>query len=111
MTALRLGLQTTLPYRKLGAVLLVLVGAALIVKASTEMYKSRSEGLQALVASQRERVESAAAIIEQFIGGIENQVGMLASVPAVNTLEQRRVDFLRALRQVPAITELSYLDS
>src|SRR5262245_40507742 len=75
------------------------------------MYKSRSEGLQALVALQRERVESAAAIIEQFIGGIENQVGMLASVPAGNTLEQRRVDFLRVLRQVPAITELSYLDS
>ena len=111
MTALRLGLQATEPYRKLAAGLLVLVGAALIVKASTEMYKSLSEGRETLVALQRERAQSAAAIIEQFIGGIESQVGAVASMPAESTLDQRRADFVRVLRQTPAITELSYLDS
>ena len=111
MTALRLGLQATEPYRKLAAALLVLVGGALIVKASTEMYKSRSEGRETLVALQRERAESAAALIEQFIRGIEGQVGAVASLPAGTTLDQRRAEFLRVLRQAPAITELSYLDS
>jgi len=111
MTALRVGLQATVPYRKLAAALVVLVGAALILDAGTEIYNSRNESREALVALQRERAECAAALIEHFVQGIESQVGAAASVPPGNTVEQRRADFLRVLRQTPEITELSYFDS
>ena len=67
----------------------------------------------ALVAIQREKALAAAAQIEQFIKEIERQVGW-ASQPQIGvraTLEQRRFDFLRLLRQVPAVTEISLLDN
>ena len=42
---------------------------------------------------------------------IENQVGWTTQLPwNSSTLEQRRFDALRLLRQVPAITELAQLD-
>src|SRR5262249_49354361 len=50
--------------------------------------------------------------IAQFIKEIESQVGWTTQLPwSAGTLEQRRFDGLRLLRQVPAITELAQLDS
>ncbi len=58
------------------------------------------------------RQNSAAAKITQFIKEIENQVGWTTQLPwSASTLEQRRFDGLRLLRQVPAITELAQLNS
>src|ERR671927_314191 len=60
----------------------------------------------------REQAESAAAKIGQFIKEIESQVGWTTQLPwSAGTIDQRRFDGLRLLRQVPAITELSQLDS
>jgi hypothetical protein len=56
--------------------------------------------------------ERVAIIIREFINGIESQIGWTTHLPWVaNTLDQRCVDAGRLLRQVPAITELSLLDS
>ena len=64
-----------------------------------------------LVRIQREQAEAAAAKISQFVKEIESQLGWMMQLPwARRTLEQRRFDALRLLRQVPAITELSVLD-
>src|SRR5262249_58469913 len=54
---------------------------------------------------------AAAQKIESFVREIERQIGWVAyaqfdSLPA----EQRRFDYVRLLRQVPAITELAQLD-
>ena len=55
---------------------------------------------------------AAAAKIGQFVKEIEGQLGWTVQLPwSASTLEQRRFDALRLLRQVPAITELSQLDS
>jgi hypothetical protein len=65
-----------------------------------------------LIRIQREQAEAAAAKISQFIKEIESQVGWTTQLPwSAGTIDQRRFDGLRLLRQVPAITELSQLDA
>jgi hypothetical protein len=65
-----------------------------------------------LIRIQRLQAEAAAAVIGQFIKEIESQVGWTTQLPwSAGTIEQRRADGLRLLRQVPAITELAQLDS
>jgi two-component system, NtrC family, sensor kinase len=103
--------QQTL-FRKYAALLVALVGGALIVNAAIEMYYSYGESREALIAVQREKAQGAATVIEQFVKEIESQVGWATGfLPAGSGLEQRRFDFLRLLRQAPAITEVSYIDS
>src|SRR5262245_41247807 len=60
----------------------------------------------------RLRAETAADRIGQFIREIESQIGWTTQLPwSAGTIDQRRFDSLRLLRQVPAITELSQLDA
>jgi hypothetical protein len=57
-------------------------------------------------------VESTAGTIEGFIREIERQVGWTTQLPwSAGTLDQRRFDGLRLLRQVPPISEFAQLDS
>jgi hypothetical protein len=92
--------------------LVALVGSSMIVNAAIDMYYSYGESREALIAVQREKAQGAAALIEQFVKEIEGQVGWATGfLPTGSDLEQRRVDFLRLLRQAPAITEVSYLDA
>jgi signal transduction histidine kinase/CheY-like chemotaxis protein len=66
----------------------------------------------ALIRIQREQAEAAAAKIGQFIKEIESQLGWTTQLPwSAGSIEQRRFDALRLLRQVPAITELAQLDA
>jgi two-component system, NtrC family, sensor kinase len=56
--------------------------------------------------------EGAARTIAQYIKEIEGQLGWTTSLPwSAGTIEHRRFDALRLLRQVPAITELAQLDA
>jgi signal transduction histidine kinase len=99
-------------FRKYATLLVALVGGSLIINATIEMYYSYGENRHALIAVQREKAQGAAAVIEQFVKEIEGQVGWATGfLPAGSGLEQRRFDFLRLLRQAPAITEVSYIDS
>ncbi len=91
-----------------------LVSGALVTSALVEIYFSYQENKTALVRIQREKAEAAASKIEQFVKEIERQIGWTAQ-PVWGTragdVDQRRFDYLRLLRQVPAITEISLLDS
>jgi hypothetical protein len=63
---------------------------------------------------QREKAATARVRIEQFIREIEGQVSWASHssfMPEGQSAEQRRFDFLWLLRQVPSVTEVSYLDS
>ena len=56
--------------------------------------------------------EGVAATISQFLREIESQIGWTTQLPwSVGTIEQRRFDALRSLRQDPAITEIDMLDA
>jgi signal transduction histidine kinase len=100
-------------FTKYVVVMVALVGGALLASGLIEIYFSYQENTDALVALQREKAVGAAARIESFIKGIEGQMGWTTQLQLVGpgaALEQRRLDYLRLQRQVPAITEISYLD-
>jgi signal transduction histidine kinase/CheY-like chemotaxis protein len=101
-------------FQKYATLLVALVVGALIANAAIESYYSFLDNKQALIAVQREKANGAAAMIEQFVKEIEGQVGWMAHssfLPGPSGLDQRRFDSARLLRQAPAVTEVSYLDS
>jgi Cache domain len=58
------------------------------------------------------QAEGVAAKIGQFIKEIESQLGWTTQLPwSAGSIEQRRLDALRLLRQVPEIVEIAQLDA
>src|ERR1700731_4105376 len=99
-------------FRKYVALFLAVVCVALLSSGLSEVWFSYQEHKASLIRIQREQAEAAAAKIGQFIKEIESQIGWTTQLPwSAGTLEQRRFDGLRLLRQVPAITELAQIDS
>jgi signal transduction histidine kinase/HAMP domain-containing protein len=99
---------------KYAAFIIALVSVALIASGGVSLYFSYRENQEYLVTLQREKALSAATRIEQYIGDIEHQLGWTA-LPQVgsgaNPAEQRRYEYLKLLRQAPAITEVAWVDS
>jgi signal transduction histidine kinase len=88
------------------------VGVALLSNGIFEVFFYYREHKAALIRIQHEQAEAAAAKISQFIKEIESQLGWTTQLPwSAGSIEQRRFDALRLLRQVPAITELAQVDS
>jgi GAF domain-containing protein/CheY-like chemotaxis protein/HPt (histidine-containing phosphotransfer) domain-containing protein len=117
-------------FRKYVVVLLVLVGGVLMASSLLELYFSYRETQRGIVRVERATAAAAAARIEQFLKEVELQVldttrtasddpdasqvgparlGFREGLGAA-LAEQRELDFLRVLRNVPAIVELSHLD-
>src|SRR6516165_7704428 len=85
---------------------------ALVTNGGFEGWFSYRENKASLINIQREQASAAASKIEQSITEIESQVGWTTQLPwSDSTLEQRRFDAMRLLRQVPAITELAQIDA
>jgi two-component system, NtrC family, sensor kinase len=88
------------------------VALALVANGAFEIWFSYQENKASLTSIQHTEAQAAAGKIGQFIAEIEKQLGWTTHLPwSGNTLEQRRFDALRLLRQVPAITELIQLDA
>jgi len=99
-------------FRKYVLLFVAVVSIALIANGLLEIFFSYQEHKESQTRIQREQAEAAAAKIGQFIKEIEGQIGWTTQLPwTASAIEQRRFDALRLLRQVPAITELSQLDS
>ncbi len=99
-------------YRKYAVYFVVLVSVVMLASGAIGLYSSYHENRAALIALQREKAIGAAQQIEHFIAEIEHQIGWthLPHVGAAAALQSRRLDFIRLLRQVPAITEASWID-
>ncbi len=100
-------------FRKYVVLLAVLVSLELVASGAIEVYFSYQENKQALVNLQREKALGAASRIEQFVKEVERQIGWTTQpsiVAPAAAMEQRRADYFRLLRQVPPITEVSYID-
>ncbi len=94
------------------ALFVAVVVLALVANGAFEIWFSYQAQKSSLISIQREQAQAAAGKIEQFITEIESQVGWTTQLPwSDSTLEQRRFDALRLLRQVPAITELAQIDA
>src|SRR5271168_2731228 len=99
-------------FTKYVALFVAVVGVALLSNGIFEVFFYYREHKLALIRIQHEQAEAAAAKIGQFIKEIESQLGWTTQLPwSAGSIEQRRFDALRLLRQVPAITELAQVDS
>jgi len=101
-------------FRKYVVVFLLLVGGVLLASSAVDLYFSYQETKAALVRIEREQAVAAAARIEQFVQDIERLVRwttQAAFEDQVAAREQREVDYLRLLRNVPAISEIKHLDA
>src|SRR6202048_3096066 len=99
-------------FAKYVALFVAVVGIALLSNGIFEVFFYYREHKAALIRIQHEQAEAAAAKISQFIKEIESQLGWTTQLPwSAGSMEQRRFDALRLLRQVPAITELAQVDS
>src|SRR3954468_24187664 len=99
-------------FAKYVALFVAVVCLALLSNGVFDVFFYYQEHKASLIRIQREQAEAAAAKIGQFIKEIESQLGWTTQLPwSAGSIEQRRFDALRLLRQVPAITELAQLDA
>ncbi len=101
-------------FRKYVVLFVTLVSGALVTSGLVEIYFSYQENKTALGRIQREKAQGAASKIEQFIKEIERQIGWTTQAQwgaRSMALDQRRFDYLRLLKQSPAVTEISQLDT
>ena len=99
-------------FPKYATLIIALVAGVLIASGAVSLYFSWRETQSNLVALLAEKAQGAATRIEQYILDIEHQLGWTAFArmePAGDPLEQRRIDYLKLLRQVPAVTELVWI--
>jgi signal transduction histidine kinase len=97
--------------RKYVALFMAVVSAALLASGGLEIWFSYRENMDFVIQLQREKAETAATRIGQFVREIEGQLGWTTQLPwSTATMDQRRFDALRLLRQVPAVTELTQID-
>ena len=99
-------------FRKYFLLILALVCGALLISGGIGLYFSYQENKVALASLQHEKALSAAARIEQFVLQIEQQLAY-AALPqlGVEGLEQRRIEFLKLLRVVHAVTDITQIDA
>jgi adenylate cyclase len=90
-----------------------LVGIASMVTGGSEIYFAYEESKQRLIQLQRESALATAATIDRFFRDIERQMRWVNASwrsPDARGFNQRYLDTLRLLRQVPAITDIIDLD-
>jgi signal transduction histidine kinase len=105
------GIRTRL-FTKYVALFVAVVAIALLANGLFEVFFYYREHKAALIRVQHEQAEAAAAKIGQFVKEIESQLGWTTQLPwSAGSIEQRRFDAQRLLRQVPAITELAQVDA
>jgi len=98
-------------FRKYVLLFIGLVSLVLLLNSALDFWFTYDENKAALFLIQQEKAASAARRIEQFVDEIERQLGWTTAPQwAAGPLEQRKFDYVRLLRQVPAITELIQLD-
>ncbi len=97
---------------KYGVYFGALVCVALLASGGVSVYFTYRETKSALLELQREKALAAAGRIQQYVQEIERQLGWMRFPQAeAQNLEQRRIDYLKLLRQVPAITDVSHVDA
>ncbi|MBV9891751.1 MAG: GAF domain-containing protein, partial [Rhizobacter sp.] len=100
-------------FPKYALLIITLVGSMLVASGAIGLYFSWRETQANLDSLQKEKAENAASRIEQFITEIEHQLSWTA-LPRADSggdpLEQRRIEYLKLQRQVPAITEVVWID-
>ncbi len=96
---------------KLAIAFLGLVALVLIVNGAIDTYLTYYQAKRAALEVQAEKARGAAERVSAFLADIQTQLGWTTGVEwGYSKLEQQRYDFIRLLRQAPAITALAYID-
>jgi signal transduction histidine kinase len=91
--------------------IVAVTGASLLASSLLNILFTYREHRAELIRFQTEQASSAASKISQFIKEIESQLGWTTHLSwSTSAIEQRELDGLRLLRQVPAIYEIAMLD-
>ena len=105
-------------FRRCFLPILALVCGALLISGAIGAYfsyqehKAYQENKAALLSAQRVEVVQAAAQIEQFVRRLERQLAFVAlPLLGAEEIEQRRIEFLKLLRVLPAVTSISHIDA
>ena len=99
-------------FPKYATLIILVVSGVLVSSGVVSLYFSWRETQVHLVTLQQEKAQGAANRIEQYIFDIEHQMRWTAFPridSTIDPVEQRRIDYLKLLRQVPAITELMWI--
>ena len=94
--------------------LALLVTGVLLASGLRELYAAYVDHVGVMGRLQYEKATVAATKIEQFIQTTQRQIAATASpewVGGPQALEERRLEYLRLLRQAPAVSAVSYLDA
>lgn len=98
-------------FRKYVALMIGVVCGASLASGLIAIWFSYQDHKGSLIQIQRQHAQSAADKIGQFVKEIEGHLAWTIHMPwSPVTIEERRSDARRLLRQVPAITELALMD-
>ena len=101
-------------FPKYALLIIALVTGMLLASGAIGIWFSYRENQDHLIALQEEKAQGAATRIEQYVQDIEHQLSWTA-LPRTDSgdadaLEARRIEYLKLLRQAPAITEVVWID-
>ena len=100
-------------FRKYAAVLMLLVGGTLVASQMIGVAFDYSEIRESATAMQGVEVRSAVGTIDQYLKGIERQIQEVGALPWASGLlgaEDRRIEYHRLMKLVPAIAEIRHVD-
>jgi hypothetical protein len=96
---------------KLAFAFIGLVALVLLVNGAVEAWLGYTRARSTALEVQAEKALSAADRVDEFLSEIQTVLGWTTGAEWKRTpLDQQRYDFIRLLRQAPAITALSYID-
>jgi signal transduction histidine kinase len=88
-----------------------LVTLVLLINGAVDLTLNFHDAKDNAIAVQREKAHAAAERVDAFVSEIENQIGWTTRAEWRRlSPDQQRYDFIRLMRQAPAITEAAYLD-
>ncbi len=99
-------------FRKYLLLIISLVSVALLASGGIGLYFSYQENRAALASLQHQIAIGAASRIDQYMRQITQQISY-AALPQIDAgdVELRRIEFLKLLRQSPAVTDISQIDA
>ena len=98
-------------FRKYLIIFASLVSGTLLASGAISLYFSYHENRNALVALQREKAEAAASRIEQNLFEIVRHIGLTAPLKPGEDALAKRMQEVRLLRQLPAISDIILVDN
>ena len=99
-------------FGKYVALIAGLVTLVLVASSALGLYFLARQNESQLVALQHEKAAAAATRIELYVKDIEHEMGWTALPKAAEQgLAQRKLEYLKLLRQVPAITDVAWVDA